>query len=248
MPNKDNVSDLVHLIFEGLSCLLAAYFIFVELIVVFSLDKESLKQGYKEIIFNFVPGSLVIASQVLQILYNYGDEEDNALMDQYWELLAWTAFVIWFKFLLMLRHSEWLSPIISMVLRSFTDMCSYIIVLMIGIFAFTDAFKSVNQIIYMKTKDDEEPVEPPFDRNMEVKDFGDWFQKWMGEYIETMKSVFVGAVNGYEAEEAENYTYSQWLIFLGSILFTAIVLMNLLLAIVAAVQAEVDGIKEYYVY
>ena len=81
MPNKENVSDLVHLIFEGLTCFLALYFIFVELIVVFSLDKESLKQGYKEIIFNFVPGSFVIASQVLQILYNMSDEEDNSLMD-----------------------------------------------------------------------------------------------------------------------------------------------------------------------
>ena len=64
-------------------------------------------------------------------------------MSAYWELLAWTSFVIWFKFLLMLRHVGWLSPVISMVMLSFQKMCSYIVVLLVGIFAFTDAFKSI---------------------------------------------------------------------------------------------------------
>ena len=91
--------------------------------------------------------------------------------------------------------------------------------------------------MYVKTADEEgeAKIEPPFDRNMEVTDFYSWWNKWLGEYISMMKVTFVGALNGYELEQAENYSDSQWIIFVGCIIFTAIVLMNLLLAIVAAV-------------
>ena len=91
--------------------------------------------------------------------------------------------------------------------------------------------------MYVKTADNEgdAKIEPPFDRNMEVTNFETFKNKWIGEYLSMMKVTFVGALNGYELDQAENYSDSQWIIFVGCIIFTAIVLMNLLLAIVAAV-------------
>ena len=140
MPAKENVPANVNLIFEVVCFLIAAYFLIIEIITVAQLEAQAWRTGWLEIIFNFAPSSFVIASQIMQMLFQYGDED---IVNTYWELLAWTSFVIWFKFLLMLRHIGWLSPIISMVMLSFQKMCSYIIVLLVGIFAFTDSFKSI---------------------------------------------------------------------------------------------------------
>ena len=51
-----------------------------------------------------------------------------------------------------------------------------------------------------------------------------------------------------EGENAVGFTASQYLIFMVALVFNTVVLMNLLLAVVGAVQGEVDGSRKKYYY
>ena len=76
-----------------------------------------------------------------------------------------------------------------------------------------------------------------------METFWDWKDKWLGEYIEIWREIFVGAVIGLEIDNAKGFSDSQMLLFLLCVVFNTIVLMNLLLAVVGTVQGEVDGAK-----
>ena len=127
------------------------------------------------------------------------------------------------------------------------------LVVLIGVLAFSDAFQSINQIAYMKAatevaSGDEDFVEPPFDKDMEVEGFGTFWDKYLGEYVTILKSSFIGSVIGFEGEGIALWTDPQWLLYLAAILFNAIVLMNLLLALVGAIFGEVHGKSAEYTY
>ena len=127
------------------------------------------------------------------------------------------------------------------------------LVVLIGVLAFSDAFQSINQIAYMKAatevaSGDEDFVEPPFDKDMEVEGFGTFWDKYLGEYVTILKSSFIGSVIGFEGEGIALWTDPQWLLYLAAILFNAIVLMNLLLALVGEVFGEVHGKSAEYTY
>ena len=127
------------------------------------------------------------------------------------------------------------------------------LVVLIGVLAFSDAFQSINQIAYMKAatevaSGDEDFVEPPFDKDMEVEGFGTFWDKYLGEYVTILKSSFIGSGIGFEGEGIALWTDPQWLLYLAAILFNAIVLMNLLLALVGEVFGEVHGKSAEYTY
>ena len=63
----------------------------------------------------------------------------------------------------------------------------------------------MDQIAYRKAAsgiatDDEDFIEPPFDKDMEADSFGSYKDKYFGEYITILKSQFIGSVIGFEGE------------------------------------------------
>ena len=70
---------------------------------------------------------------------------------------------------------------------------------------------------------------------MDVSDFWDFKDKWLGEYIKIWGEIFVGAVIGLELDNAKGFSDTQMILFFVCVIFNTIVLMNLLLAVVAAV-------------
>ena len=133
------------------------------------------------------------------------------------------------------------------------DIGPYLVVVLIGVLAFGDAFQSINQIAYMEAaatvaSSDENYVEPPFAKDMEVNGFSSFKDKYAGEYLTILKSSFIGSVIGFEGEGIALWTDPQWLLYLAAILFNAIVLMNLLLALVGAIFGEVHGKSAEYTY
>lgn len=89
---------------------------------------------------------------VTQLKAQYADYDDSP-DDSYWELIAWTAFIFWVRFLLMLRSNEYLSPAISMVFSSFGAMGSYMVIVLIGVFAFCNTFIAIRQPAYARAGD-----------------------------------------------------------------------------------------------
>lgn len=129
-------------------------------------------------------------------------------------------------------------------------MVPYFIIVVCGVMAFTNTFLAVRQVVYIQHegREDEEAVTRPFDKDIEVTDIWSFKDKWMGEYIEIFKEVFVGAVIGLDGGNSGGFNDTQWIIFLVAVVFNTIILMNLLLAIVAFVQGDVHVIKEQYYY
>ena len=195
-----------------------------------------------ELLWSLLSPIMILAVQVISYM-DYAvrviDKDGvpiEVIDDLFWELIAWTAFVLWVRFLLMLRSYKFLSASISMIFSSFNEMVSYLIIVGIGVLCFTNAFTSVRQYVYIQGY-----LDRPFDKNAETDNFWDWKDKWLGEYLALLWEIFVGAVIGLELDQSEGFTDSQMILFVVSVIFNMIVLMNLLLAVVGAVQSDVAG-------
>ena len=128
-----------------------------------------------------------------------------------------------------------------MVQGSIINSIPYLFVLFIGVNAFADAFQSIDQIVYMKTAslEEDEVVEPPFDKEKDIGSFWDWKDTYLGEYIYHWKNSFITGIGGFDPAQTTHYTDSQWLLFFTCILFNVVVLANLFLAIVGQIFGEV---------
>ena len=93
------------------------------------LDSHSL-----EILLNLASPLMIIVCQ--GFAYLTSKEYQNL----YWEFLAWTAFFLWVRFMFMLRCNKYLSPVISMVINSFSSIASYMTMAFFGVLCFTTVF------------------------------------------------------------------------------------------------------------
>lgn len=99
------------------------------------------------------------------------------------------------------------------------------------------------------TEDSHTPIEPPFDKNMEDDGFDAFKDKWFGELIVFMKKQFISSIIGFEGDgSAEFYSEPQWILYFSCIVFNAIVLMNLLLALVGTVHGDIMGLEKEHRY
>ena len=66
----------------------------------------------------------------------------------FWTIQAWAAICIWFRFVLFLGTLETFGPLVRLIIRSFDDMWEFLLLFFLGVFAFADAFSSVDAIMY----------------------------------------------------------------------------------------------------
>lgn len=216
--------------------ILAAYFFIISMISLLGLCCNKATRG-KVTADGFLsviaPGLIVWC----QISAYRSFEQDGKLSAFTWELISWTAFILWVYFLLMMRSFAYLSSTIRMVFSSLQASVPYLFVLVLGVLCFTNAFQSIRQELYVTTAGlpEEQKIVPPFDKNKETEGFWEWKDKWLGEYITIWSEIFVGAVIGLELEYAQGYSDTQMLLFFACIVFNTIVLFNLLLAVVGTV-------------
>ena len=58
----------------------------------------------------------------------------------FWTIQTWAALSIWFRFLLYLRTVSMFSWLVRMITECLIDMVTFLVVLIIGVIAFADAF------------------------------------------------------------------------------------------------------------
>ena len=186
-PSREAVPEEVLWIFESISAVLALYFLIIEIVTAKGVCKHKLSDDeWFELGLNFISPITILIAQFIALCLPKEDFE--TMKDWYWEVLAWTSFFLWFRFLLMLRSVPSMSPAVSMVLRSGREIKPYFGIVAIGVLAFADAFQSINQIAYLKAAaeiatSDDDYIEPPFDRDMEVEDYTTFKNKYAGEWI-----------------------------------------------------------------
>lgn len=84
-------------------------------------------------IFNLLAPSLIVANAFRS---NYQDKS-------FWRVQSWAALFVWMRFLLWLRGVSKFSWLIRLVTECFFDMKVFLIVFVMGVFAFADAFQSI---------------------------------------------------------------------------------------------------------
>ena len=187
--------------------------------------KAFARKKYFETIWEFASPIMIMVVQIWSSIVGV-----KGLNRRYWELVAWTSFVLWVRFLLMLRIKKHISSSITMIFNSFKKMGPYIIIVVIGVLCFSNVFTAIRQSVYQRKQ-----ATRPYDKDLHVKNFSDFKDKWAGEWFDLLSEIFVGAVIGLELENSEGFTDSQMLVFLVALIFNTIVLMNLLLAVVGSV-------------
>lgn len=88
----------------------------------------------------------------LLIMLNVVTVTDKLDTTQFWTIQTWAALAIWFRFLLYLRTISVFSYLIRMILACITDMMTFLFVLIIGVMAFADAFKSIEKALVIEEK------------------------------------------------------------------------------------------------
>jgi len=73
--------------------------------------------------------------------------DQDLLSIAFWRIQTWTALCIWIRFLLYLRTFPRFSWMIRLIQSSIYDMRYFIMIFFFGVFAFADAFLSIDQII-----------------------------------------------------------------------------------------------------
>ena len=134
-------------------------------------------------------------------------------------------------------------------------MVPYLYIVVCGVLCFAASFQAIEQIVYVRSEltelDNDAVIRPPFNKNPDsrnLKEFDDYKNMWLGEYLTFLKKQVVGAVAGFDGEGTELYQERQWILYLVCIIFNLIVLMNLLLALVSTVHGEVHARKHEFTY
>ena len=79
------------------------------------------------------------------LIYNISSEDTES--SKFWTVQTWLALSIWLRFLLYLRTLNMFSYMIRMIIACLQDSTTFIVVLIIGVLAFADSFKSIEKAL-----------------------------------------------------------------------------------------------------
>ena len=91
----------------------------------------------------------------------------------FWTIQTWAALFVWFRFLLYLRTVTAFSWIVRMIQECVKDMLTFLVVLLIGVIAFADAFESIERILVITEKIPRELLD----------DDAGWYERYAVNYV-----------------------------------------------------------------
>ena len=100
----------------------------------------------------------------------------------------------------------------------------FAVILIIGIFAFADAFQSIDYILQIRGEEGFEPREIPENANI--------YEKYGQGYVLAWQKAFMYAMGEFDGN-MDYFRESDWLVFFLSCIFNIILLLNLLIAILS---------------
>ena len=76
--------------------------------------------------------------------------KQNVADESFWRLIGWTALLVWIRFGMLLRTIRSLSWMLTLMSESVFSMLQFLLVLIIGIVAFADAFGAIDRILMIQ--------------------------------------------------------------------------------------------------
>ena len=74
----------------------------------------------------------------------------DVLSESFWTVQTWLALMLWLRFGLYLSTVPTFSWLVRMCIACVVDMLTFLVILFIGVFAFADAFLSIDQVLIIK--------------------------------------------------------------------------------------------------
>lgn len=180
------------------------------------------------------PFNLINLSVSVLLFINCFDEE----IDQpaFWTVQTWAALLLWYRFILYLRTFPRFSWLVRMIQACVYDMKVFFVVLIIGIFAFADAFLSIDQIINILNRpaDEVEVFDPSRGAEIteEMGSFEAHYQTYWRPYVIAWQNSFLTALGEFNGD-LEFYREGDWLVFFLCVIFNIVLLFNLLISIIS---------------
>ena len=161
-------------------------------------------------------------------IYNTGKRNET----YFWTIQVFAALCIWLRSMLFLRNFEKFGWLIRIITDSFLDMKYFLIVLFIGVFAFADAYLSINYKISLdQPKDTSELATTVVSVDA------------IDAYVEQLKVSFLVSLGDFGIG-LDKYDNIDFLVFMMCVIFNIIVLFNLLIAIISETYSNVSATKK----
>ena len=113
----------------------------------------------------------------------------------------------------------------------------FAVVLTIGIFAFADAFQSIDIKLVLKGGIDAR----------ELPEDADLYEKYVQGYVISWQKAFMYAMGEFDGN-MEHFNEADWLVFFLSCVFNIIVLLNLLIAILSKTFDDINDMQVEFGY
>ena len=169
--------------------------------------------------FNSVTRLFNIITPVLIIINVWREDRE---VTNFWTIQTWAAISIWFRFLLYLRTINTFSWLIRMITQCLIDMVTFAFVLLIGVMAFSDAFKSIEKKLQIRGK-------------LPATDFGEdpsAYDRYLKQYVNSWQKSYRTMLGDFDPN-VEFYEENDWVVFFICTIFNIILLLNLLIAIIS---------------
>lgn len=129
-----------------------------------------------------------ITSLVTPVLIFVNTAYQSIEEEYFWTIQSWTALTLWVRFALYLRSYSMFGWYVRMIVQTVLDMKMFLMVLIIGVLAFADAFKSVQQTQILRG-DIDARVLPTHASN---------YDKYVQDYVNSIKVSFLVALGDFE--------------------------------------------------
>ena len=158
----------------------------------------------------------------------------DLMSDRFWTLNTWAALFIWARMLLYLRNTTdtygWMVRVLT---ETVIDIFPFLIIYFIGVFAFADAFESIEQLLVIQRR-----VEPV--SHMPYQEDGEnFYVKYFSTYVRAIQTSFLTSL-GEHNPNLDKYREIDWLVFFISVFMNIIILMNLLIAIISETYTRIS--------
>ena len=226
---KEDTFDTQNDVLQTCLTLTAIYLLSLEIYAIYRAKLEYLRNATR--LLNLITPTLIMIN-----VYNVEATGET----YFWTIQCWAGICIWLRFFLFLGTLDTFSWMVRLIIKSFSDMKSFLIIFTIGVFAFSDADLSLRKILELRGVT--EPREIPED--------ADVYDKYFFDYFRSIKISFLTGALASPDENLMEYRDVDWIVFILCVLFNIIVLLNTLIAIVGQTFSEMleakvaEGYKE----
>jgi len=212
------VIETQHIVLRVLIGIVAIYLLLIELSTIVSSRGEAIRSASR---------LYSIAAPVLLLVNIFRQNTDEV---GFWRVQSWTTLLVWLRFAIFLRTVPRFNWLMRMIRESFRDMLVFLVVFFFAVFAFADAFMSIERILVIR-----KAIE-----RTEFNTEDNIYEKYFKEAVLAWQRSFLTALGEFDGD-LEHYNEADWMIFFLCCILNIILLLNLLISIISETYSRISS-------